>query len=76
MADNIQACFDNAMLDVLGYASYKELQDAVPVEKRLPDTASDRDQRNHAFAIAFGFENVADLIAANGMRGRPKSIEA
>lgn len=76
MITGIQGSFDNAMLGVLGFNNRKELLDAVPLDNRLPETATDREKLNHAFAVAFGFKNVEDLVEANGMRGKQPSIKA
>lgn len=68
--DHLQQAMNNAIMEVLGFASERQLLDSVPADQRLPDGADHQAQVNHAFAHAFGFKNVDDMLMANGMKGQ------
>lgn len=64
----IQEAFNNAMAQALGYHDVDALLMSIPKGMRI--RAADRQERfNHAVALHHGFDNVEDLVAANGMRG-------
>lgn len=72
----IQDALTNATMELLGHSDEQSLLSAVPDEQKLPQTASHQDQVNHAFAIAFGFKNVDEMLAASGRRRNAHNFQS
>lgn len=65
---DIQDAFNNALAQVFGYHDADAIMSAVPKQRRIK-TDDRQAQFNHAVALFSGFDNVDDLVAANGMNG-------
>jgi len=74
--DQIQSALTNATIELLGHDSEQSLMAAVPDEQRLPATASPQEQLNHAFAVAFGFKNVDEMLTASGRRRNAHNFQS
>jgi hypothetical protein len=74
--DQIQNALTNATMELLGHADEQSLLAAVPDEQKLPLTASHQDQINHAFAVAFGFSSVDEMLTASGRRRNAPNFQS
>jgi hypothetical protein len=72
----IQDALTNATMELLGHADEQSLLAGVPDEQKLPLTASHQEQVNHAFAIAFGFKNVDEMLEASGRRRNAHNFQS
>lgn len=74
--DQIQRALTNATLELLGHPDEQSLLAAVPDEHKLQLASSHQEQVNHAFAVAFGFKNVDEMLKASGRRRNAHNFQS